>query len=142
MYASISSAGVSSASSDDLEYRKKVFKECYRIINNFIYMGENYCLCEHYLGLQTQMDFMLRTKTRNICCICSFPSYFNVEMLKHNRRQLRAFYDKLLKICVEALRLGCCNFWDRDIYYSVSNFQDDRVIFCNVSDDNDFLFSL
>ena len=88
---------------------------------------------------------MLRSRTRNVCYICSPPSHFDVGMLhkvKHDHRQLKVFYDELLKICVEALKLCCPNFWDRDVYFSISNFQDGRAIFCNTNDDNDFLFSL
>ena len=63
-------------------------------------MGENHCLCDLYLGPPTQMDFMLRSRTRNSCCICLLPSHFDVGMLhkvKHDRAQLKDFYDKLLK---------------------------------------------
>ena len=99
-------------------------------------MGENHCLCDLYLGPPTQMDFMLRSRTRNGCCICLLPSHFDVGMSHKVLCYMKDFYDKLLKT------FGCPNFWDRDVYFSISSFQDGRVIFCNINDDNDFLFSL
>ena len=78
------------AAPSDLEYRKKIFKECHKIIEKFLYQGHQHCLCKVYTGPPTELDFL--TRTRNICCVCYFSSHFDTSMLhkmKHDAFKLR-----------------------------------------------------
>ena len=119
--------------------KQKKIKECYTIIDNFLY----YCMCDSYLGCQTQMNFVTNTKT--YCYICLFSWHFNAGMLhkvKNNTEQLRALYDEILKVCCDALKSGCTNFWDQDFYYSMTNLKEGRVLICSLNNDIYFLFGL
>ena len=131
------------AAPSDLEYRKKMFKECYKNIENFLYQGHQHCLCKLHTGPTTELDFL--TRTRNICCVCSFPSRFDIGMLhrvKHDTVKLRALFDEVLKVCIEAVRLCCTDFWERDIYYSVTNVNENKTHLCALDNDFDFSFGL
>ena len=107
-----------------------------------MYQGYVYCLCSNYLCPPTEVDYL--TRTRNVCCICSFGEQFDTEMLheiKHDGVKLKQMLSDIYKICTEAIKLGCTNFWDQDIYYS---FQcgEEKTVICAAEDDIDFLFNL
>ena len=95
---------------------KKIFHECYRIIENFLYTGHWYCLCDLYEGCQTEMNFIMNTK--GYCCICQFDFNFNTDELhkvKHDTAKLRSYYNEILKVICEAKKLGYEDFWDEEV---------------------------
>ena len=65
-------------SDQDLEVRRTL-KLCYKIIEKFLYQDHVYCFCLNYLGPPTEVDYL--TRTRNVCCICSFGEQFHTGML-------------------------------------------------------------
>ena len=127
----------------DLETRRGTFKLCYKIIENFLYQGHKYCLCSDYPGLPTKVDCL--TRSRNVCCICSFGQRFDTGMLheiKHDGVKLKQMLSNIFKVCTEAIKLGCTRFWDQDIYYSATNVDKVKTVICAADDDFDFLFNL
>ena len=53
------------------------------------------------------------------CCICSLGQRFDTAMLqqiKHDCVKLKQMLSDILKVCTEAIKLGCIDFWDQDIY--------------------------
>ena len=132
-----------SSSDHDLETRRRTFKLCYKIIENFLYQGHGYCLCSDYLGPPTEVDYL--TRSRNVCCICSFGQRFDTVMLneiKHDDIKLKRMLSDIFKVCTEAIKLGCAHFWDLDINYSFTNVDKEKTVICAVDDDFNFLFNL
>ena len=122
-------------SSEEVDYQRKVFAEFYKIIENFLYAGRYYCLCDHYRGCQTEMDFIMNIK--NYCCICLFDQHFDtgtLHRIKRNAVELRSYYNEIMKVVCEALKLGCLNFWEQDVYYTIQNVNKGTFNLCNLSE--------
>ena len=127
----------------EVEYQRKVFAECYKIIENFLHAGRYYCLCDRYSGCQTEIDFI--TNIKNYCCVCLFEQHFDtgtLHRIKRNAVELRSCYNEIMKVVCEALKFGCLNFWEQEVYYTIQNVTKGTFDLCNLSDNMDFLFYL
>ena len=94
------------------------------------------------MGRPTEVDYL--TRTRNVCCICSFGEQFDTRMLHEVKRdgvKLKQMLSDIHKVCTETIKLGCTNFWDQDIYYSFQHGEEKLVIYA-AENDIDFLFNL
>ena len=118
-----------------------IFTQCYKIIENMLYSGQLHCLCEFYSGCQTEIDFI--TNTKNYCCICQFGSLFDtitLHQIKHDTKKMHSYYGEILKVICEAKILGCNDFLDEDVVYSVKS--KGKCDFFNLEDEISFLFYL
>ena len=61
--------------------------------------------------------------------------------IKHDGVKVKEMFIDIYKVCAEAIKLGCTNFRDQDIYYSFQCGEEKPVI-CTAEDDIDFLFNL
>ena len=93
-------------SSEEVDYQRKLFAECYKIIENVLYAGRYYCLCDYYSGCQTEIDFIMNVK--NYHCICLFNHHFDtgaLHRIKRNTVDLRSYYNEIMIVVCEAVQL-------------------------------------
>ena len=125
----------------EIQYQIDICTHCYKIIENILYSGHLRCLCDFYSGCQTEIDFI--TNTKNYCCICQFSSLFDtitLHQIKCDTHKMRSYYGEILKVVCEAKILGCNDFWDEDVVYSVES--EEKREFFNFEDEISFLFYL
>ena len=128
-------------SKEEIQYQIDTFTHCYKIIQNILYPGHLHFLCDFYSGCQTKIGFISNTK--NYCRICQFSSLFDtitLHQIKRDTHKIRSYYGEILKVVCEAKILGCNDFWDEDVVYSVES--EEKCEFFNLEDEISFLFYL
>ena len=65
-----------------------------------------------------------------------------LHQIKHDGVKLKQIFCDILKVCTQVIKLGCTNFWDRDMYDSVTNVGEGKTVTCTADNDFDFLFNL
>ena len=85
-----------------VDYAKKVFFECYKLIENF--QAVDVCLCEQYRGCQSIENF--QKIKRRYCYVCQFQDRFNLILLnqvKFDLKKIMCLYNEILITSVEML---------------------------------------
>ena len=80
---------------------------------------------------------------KNYSCICQFGSLFDnitLHQIKHDTKKIRSYYGEILKVVCEAKILGCNDFLDEDVLYSVKS--EGKCVFFNLENEISFLFYL
>ena len=117
-------------------FTKKVFcYECYKITENVNRSGYWYCLCNLYIGCQTEKGFI--TNTGRYCPVCQFEGTYDLDELNHVKEDLRKlqtyYYDILGQICEVKKIDGTNDFWEEEVRYSQ---------YCSLKHHVDYLFDL
>ena len=116
---------------------KRMFYECYKIIDNILSKGFWYCRCHEYSGCPTILNFLKNDK--RYCYVCQFQdefSFFRLHKIKKFRFYLKRYHKKILDR-IEEMRPFYSEeqyFWSRDIHYTVTNNYLNELI--------DYLFNL
>ena len=61
-----------------------------------------------------------------------------LHQIKRDTHKIRSYYGEILKVVCEAKILGCNDFWDEDVVYSVES--EGKCEFFNLEDEIPFYF--